>query len=117
MPALLASATGPDRNENPEKTAPGQPRARFRRAIQRKNLFGAETCARDMSVVSLDEALALVCLVAEVAPARLDGFARRWVSRLADERPLALGELDLAVTALRALPSRRACEALLALLD
>jgi hypothetical protein len=55
-------------------------------------------------------------LVAEVAPARLDGFARRWLARLADERPLALAELDLAVTALRALPSARAADALLALI-
>jgi hypothetical protein len=54
--------------------AQGQPRARFRRAIQRKNLLGAETCAREMGVVDLPEALDLVCFVAEVAPARLDGF-------------------------------------------
>jgi hypothetical protein len=40
--------------------------------MQRKNLLGAETCAREMGVVSLDEALDLVCLVAEVAPERLD---------------------------------------------
>jgi hypothetical protein len=67
-------------------TAQGQPHARFRRAIQRKNLLGAATCARDMGIVSLEEALDLVCLVAEVAPARLDGYARQWLSRLADER-------------------------------
>jgi hypothetical protein len=93
-------------------TAQGQPRARFRRAIQRKNLLGAEMCAREMGVVDLVEALDLVCLVAEAAPERFDGFARRWLARLADERPLALGELDLAVTALRALPSSRARAAL-----
>jgi hypothetical protein len=46
----------------------------------------AEMCAREMGVASLDEALDLVGLVAEVAPARLDGFARRWLARLADER-------------------------------
>ena len=98
-------------------TAQGQPRARFKRAIQRKNLLGAETCAREMGVVDLSEALSLVCLVAEVAPVRLDGFARRWLARVADERPLALAELDLAVTALRALPSARAEDALRALSD
>ena len=93
-------------------TAQGHARTRFRRAIERKNLLGAETSARDMGAVSLDEALDLVCLVAEAAPARLDGYARRWLARLADERPLRLGELDLAITALRALPSHRAAEAL-----
>jgi len=46
--------------------------------------------------VDLAEALDLVCLVAEVAPAKLDGYARRWLARLADERPLALAELDFA---------------------
>jgi hypothetical protein len=97
-------------------TAQGHPRASFRRAIQRKNLLGAETCAREMGVVGLTEALDLVCLVAEVAPARLDAFARRWLARLADERPLRLAELDVAIAGLRALPSSRARDALRALL-
>jgi hypothetical protein len=98
-------------------TAQGQPRASFRRAIERRNLLGAETCAREMGIVSLDEALDLVCLVAEVAPSKLDGYARRWLARLADERRLTLAELDLAVTALRALPSARAEDALRSLSD
>src|SRR6266540_2412513 len=42
------------------------------------------------------------------APERLDGFARRWLARLVDEKVLALAELDLAATALRALLSPRA---------
>jgi hypothetical protein len=67
-------------------------------------------------VIDLSEALALVCLVAEKTPERLDAFARRWLARLADERALRLPELDLAVTALRALPSQRAADALRALL-
>jgi len=54
--------------------------------------------------------------VAEAAGARLDAFARRWLARLADERPLSISELDLAVTALRALPSPRAAETLRVLL-
>jgi hypothetical protein len=78
--------------------------------------MGAETAAREMGVVGLREALDLVCLVAEVAPARLDGYARQWLARLADEQALGLGELDVAVTALRALPSRHGAQALRALL-
>ncbi len=54
-------------------TAQGQPRARFRRAIERKNLLGEEACAREMGLVGLAESLDLVCLVAEVDPARFDG--------------------------------------------
>jgi hypothetical protein len=74
------------------------------------------TSAQDMGVVGLDEALDLVCLAAEVAPDRFDGFAGRWLTRLAAERPLRIPELDPAITAIRALPSPRAREALRALL-
>lgn len=68
--------------------------------------------AREMGVVELPEALELVVLTAELEPQRLDGYARRFVARLADERTLTLAELDLAITALRALPSLPAAEAL-----
>jgi len=78
----------------------------------RKNLLVAQTVAREMGVVGLDEALELVVLTAELEPNRLDAYARRWLARLADERTLTLAELDLAVTALRALPSPRAADAL-----
>jgi hypothetical protein len=88
----------------------------FRRAIGRRNLLLAETTAREIGRVDLLEALDLVCLVAEKAPERLDPYARRWLSRLAEERQLPLAELDLALTALRALPSPRAAAALRALL-
>jgi hypothetical protein len=93
-------------------TAQGHPRAVFRRAIERKNLLVAQMTARELGVVGLDEALELVALTAELEPSRLDAYARRWLARLADERTLTLGELDVAITALRALPSARAAEAL-----
>ena len=69
-----------------------------------------------MRSVDLSEALDLVCLVAEKEPHRLDAFARRWLARLIDERPMPLAELDLALTALRALPGSRAANALRTLL-
>jgi hypothetical protein len=97
-------------------TAQGHPRAIFHRAIERKNLLVAETTARELGVMELTEALDLVCLVAEKTPQRLDAFARRFLVRLADERPLTLAELDIAITALRALPSQRAADALRSLL-
>lgn len=93
-------------------TAQGHPRAIFHRAIQRQNLVVAEVTAREIGSVSLDEALELVCLVAEKAPERLDAYARRWVSRLLQERALTLAEIDVVVSALRALPSERAAAAL-----
>jgi hypothetical protein len=97
-------------------TARGHPRATFHRAIERRNLLVAETTARELGVIELTEALDLVCLVAEKTPQRLEAYARRFLARLADERPLSLAELDLALTALRALPSQRAADALRALL-
>ena len=98
-------------------TAQGHPRAIFRRAIERRNLLVAETIARELGTISLDEALALVCLVAErSSPQRLDAYGRRWLARLATEHELTLAELDLAITALRALPSPRAQDALHALI-
>jgi hypothetical protein len=93
-------------------TAAGHPRAIFRRAIERKNLLVAQTVAREMGVVGLGEALELVVLISELEPSRLDAYGRRFLARLAAERTLTLGELDLAVTALRALPSSRAADAL-----
>jgi hypothetical protein len=55
-------------------TAQGHPRAIFRRAVERKNLLIAEATARELGALDLWEALDLVCLVAELEPARLDAF-------------------------------------------
>jgi len=60
--------------------------------------------------------LSLVVLAAELRPERLDAYARRLLARLATGRSLTLAELDLAVTALRALPSDHAATALRGLL-
>jgi hypothetical protein len=97
-------------------TSQGTAHGRFQRAIQRRHLLAAEMAAREMGGMNLAEALDLMCLVAEIDPARLDAYGRRWLARLADEHMLALGELELAVTALRVLPSPRAVTALRALL-
>lgn len=77
----------------------------------------AMATAREIGVVSLEEALSLVVLVSEKSPERLDAYARRWLARLATERKLTLAELDLAVSALRALPSERATSSLTHLLE
>jgi hypothetical protein len=113
LAAMLATPSGPGWRR---VTAQGSPRTVFKRAIEHKSLTVAEMTAREMGAVTLDEALALVVLVAELRPERLDAFARRWFARLAEEKSLTLAELDLAVTALRALPSTRAAAALAQLL-
>jgi hypothetical protein len=93
-------------------TSQGNPRAVFASYRTHKNRLVAEVTARQISMVSLEEALSLVVLVAEVPPEKLDAYARRWIARLASERPVTLGGLNLAITALRALPSPRGVTAL-----
>jgi hypothetical protein len=89
-------------------TSQGHPRTIFRRALRTRNLLVAETTAREVGRLDLAEALELVVLVAEVDARRLEAFASRWLRRLIEERAPTLAELDLALTALRALPSPRA---------
>ena len=93
-------------------TSQGHPRTIFRRALRTRNLLVAETTAREVGRLDLAEALELVVLVAEVDARRLEAFASRWLRRLIEERAPTLAELDLALTALRALPSPRAVGAL-----
>jgi hypothetical protein len=89
-------------------TSEGHPRSVFRRAIARKNLMAAEAAAREMGIVSTEEAMELTLLVGERAPERLDRYGRRLLVRLVEERPLSLAQLDLLVAALRTLPSAEA---------
>jgi hypothetical protein len=68
-------------------TAQGHARSVFRRAIERGNLLVAETTAREMGRVSLEEALALTRLIAERDPDRFERVAARWLRRYFEERP------------------------------
>jgi len=96
-------------------TSQGSPRARFRRAIERRSLLNAELAAREMGVVTLEEALQLVVLYAEQADPRADRAMVRWLGRLFVEKPMAF---DLAarclelVAALRGPDAERAATAL-----
>jgi hypothetical protein len=80
--------------------------------------FGSPSSSKlGHGVVSLEEALLLFVLVAELQLERLNADARCWLARLATERSLMLAELDRAITALRAFPSDRAAAALRGLLS
>lgn len=57
-------------------TAQGNPRTIFNRAVERRNLLLAEAMARELGVVSLEEALALVFLVASGDRPRLVVLSR-----------------------------------------
>jgi hypothetical protein len=86
-------------------TSQGSAHGRFTRAIARRNVFAAETAARELRRLSLEDALALTALLAESDPARYERAAVRWHGRLSLEtRLLTLAESQLAVAALAALP-------------
>jgi hypothetical protein len=85
-------------------TAQGHARTRFRRAIERKNLVGAEIALREMGEVDLLEALDYVALLAELRPAEAPRAAVRWHGRLETEAPfVTLSDSALALAALLAL--------------
>jgi hypothetical protein len=85
-------------------TAQGHARTQYRRAIERKNLIGAETALREMGAVSFLEALDYVVLLAELRPERAPRAAVRWHGRLEAEATfLSLAESQLALGALASL--------------
>jgi hypothetical protein len=82
-------------------TAQGSALTRFKRAIQRKNLLGAEMTLREMGSVGLIEALDYLVLLAELRPERTAPAAIRWHARLEFETSnLTLAESQLALAAL-----------------
>src|SRR5918999_2880696 len=90
-------------------TAQGSPLTRFRRAIRSQSVLMAELSAREAGRLPLDDALALVALYAATNDEKFDRAAVRWLVRVAEERRLSLGEVQLAacgVTALRHNPDR-----------
>jgi hypothetical protein len=83
-------------------TAQGDPRARFRRAIEGRWVFHAELAAREAGNLTLTEGLELVCLYAEAEPAKFERAALRWHSRFVSEASPSLLQAQIALAALRA---------------
>lgn len=87
-------------------TAQGSAYTRFKRAIERKNLLGAEMTLREMRSVGLLEALDYLVLLAELRPERAAPAAIRWHGRLELETVnLTLAESQFALAALTSLCS------------
>ena len=87
-------------------TSQGTARGRFARAIQRRHWNAAEMAAREMGT-SLEDALLLRELLANVDPARYERAALRWLQRFIDERAPPLTEVSLAASALAEGSARR----------
>ena len=71
-------------------TAQGSARTRFKRAVEKRSLFLAETAAFEMETLTLEDALALVVLYAENHDDKFERAAVRWLGRLMLERPMDL---------------------------
>jgi hypothetical protein len=73
----------------------------------------AESTARELGRISLEEALALTALVAEQDPERRSRYAVRWLRRLLDEGDgLSIEEANVAASCLAALGGHAHDEAL-----
>ena len=69
-------------------TAQPNAHARFRRAIERRALWMAEDAARELSNLSLEDALQLVHLYADRGSPKYEKAAMRWLKRyLAEGEP------------------------------
>jgi hypothetical protein len=85
--------------------------AAFRRALDRGSLTLALAEARELPQVDLADALCLVLLIREQAPARYTRAAARWLARWLGETPHAtLEEAGLVLGALGALHPRAAAD-------
>ena len=88
-------------------TSQGSALTRYRRALERRHIFGAEIAAKEMAYLSLRDALGLLALYASEDSPKYGKAATRWLGRLALESDdLSLDDLQLATAALQALPRR-----------
>jgi hypothetical protein len=89
--------------------AKGHPHAHLLHSIELGHLLSAETAARQLGRLSHADALALTLLIREKAPARFPRTAARWHARLVIDTPeIGLGDSQLLLAALAALPDPRA---------
>lgn len=88
-------------------TSQGHAYARFRRALQTGNLQLVEAAAADLPGIRLDDALAILSLLAERRDGRFDRAAARWIGRLLIETPADLRDARYALALVERLPRCR----------
>ena|GEM_PF-1007595 len=85
-------------------TSQGSAHGRFTRAIQQRHLLNAETAARELGRLSLDDALELTLLIAERDRDRYERAALKWHARFELEaKGLTLAESQFVLAALNKL--------------
>lgn len=87
-------------------TAQPGPRKRFERALESGSVILAMASAAELTNLPLEDALALVQLLAEKKDADFDRVAGRWVGRLALEKRLGLVDVQLALAAMETIRVR-----------
>jgi hypothetical protein len=82
-------------------------RARLDRAIARRDLSAVRSAARDLpSVVTLADAVQVLCLMLEADDPAFEAAAVRWIARFTSEcGGVSLSEVHAALEALDALPA------------
>jgi hypothetical protein len=88
-------------------TSDGRAYGRFQRALQTRNLQIVEAAATDLRRIGLDDALAILVLLAEAGDPRFDRAAARWVGRLLTETPAGLRDARFALALVERLPAGR----------
>jgi hypothetical protein len=103
---MLSPWRGSERQQRQEcehvfVTAQGSPLTRLRRAIAGGNLLAARSAALELPHVGLDEAAALLVLIARQDPERLQAAAVRFLGRACLERSfITLDDAQLLVACL-----------------
>jgi hypothetical protein len=81
-------------------TSEGHTYARFRRALERRNLWAAEDAAREMPNLSLEDALQLVHLYGERGSPKFERAAIKWLQRYLAEGSPELSDIAQVVAGL-----------------
>ena len=85
-------------------TSQGHAYARFRRALLTKNVRLIDAAARDLTQVSLEDALRILVVLAEQGDTRFERAAARFAARAMTERRLDLAEARYVLALAEALP-------------
>lgn len=88
-------------------TSQGHAYSRFQRALTTSNLALIEAAAAELPSVRLEDALAILALLAERNDPRFERAGARWVGRLLTETPADLGDARFALALVERLPECR----------
>ena len=100
-------ATGRYSCEHLFVTSQGSPYSRFQRALGTGNMHVIEAAAAELPAVGLEDALAILVVLAQTGDPRFDRAAARWVGRLLTETPAGLVDARFALALVERLPRCR----------